>query len=294
MAVARRPPQVRGAAGYASTCTRDPMTSRALVPLAAALAVVAPAWLAGCEVPVVPTPDGYGQSADPVDVGAPPAGTDADGDAEHAHPEDADAGPADTDADAHDHDDHDHDVEHGGEVTVVEDNPDLAVDWSCQDDAWAPGACGPPTTTFAESIGATHIDVPEPLAYEASPPSSGPHRPQWGKWGEYEFMPPQRWLHNLEHGGVAILYHPCADAALVESLRAFAQAQPDDDGGAFRWVLSPYVDAPAAVLVVAWENVWAAECLDEESLAEFVAEHYRQAPEDIANAVLYDTMWLGK
>jgi len=27
---------------------------------------------------------------------------------------------------------------------------------------------------------------------------SGDHRPVWPKFGEYIFVPPQRWLHNIE------------------------------------------------------------------------------------------------
>lgn len=28
--------------------------------------------------------------------------------------------------------------------------------------------------------------------------NSGSHRPAWAKYGEYKFLPKQRWLHNLE------------------------------------------------------------------------------------------------
>lgn len=27
---------------------------------------------------------------------------------------------------------------------------------------------------------------------------SGPHRPLWPKYGEYAYVPPQRWLHSIE------------------------------------------------------------------------------------------------
>lgn len=78
---------------------------------------------------------------------------------------------------------------------------------------------------------------------------SGPHRPAWPRFGEYTYLPPQRWLHALEvccivqmsllwevsfhkldhfvnisslifqHGGVVMLYHPCAHPLEVERLR---------------------------------------------------------------------------
>lgn len=77
--------------------------------------------------------------------------------------------------------------------------------------------------------------------------SSGTHRPIWPIYGEYKFVPRQRWLHSLEvkktvkhnfviyqfyfkyfakpifasfqHGAVVMLYHPCANHLEVEILR---------------------------------------------------------------------------
>lgn len=49
------------------------------------------------------------------------------------------------------------------------------------------------------------------LRYLERIPTIGPHRPLWAQYGEYEFLPPQRWLHNVEHGAIVGLYHPCAD-----------------------------------------------------------------------------------
>ena len=33
------------------------------------------------------------------------------------------------------------------------------------------------------------------------------------------YLPPQRWLHSLEHGAVVLLYHPCAHEKGVDELR---------------------------------------------------------------------------
>ena len=33
------------------------------------------------------------------------------------------------------------------------------------------------------------------------------------------YVPPQRWLHNIEHGAVVMLYHPCAHPAPVRRLK---------------------------------------------------------------------------
>ena len=42
--------------------------------------------------------------------------------------------------------------------------------------------------------------------------------------GKYEYLPPQRWLHNLEHGGIAFLYHPCAEQSVIDSLHEILHA----------------------------------------------------------------------
>lgn len=57
------------------------------------------------------------------------------------------------------------------------------------------------------------------IHYNTTLPTYGDHRPLWPVFGEYEFVPPQRWLHNIEHGAVVMLYHPCAHPAMINLLR---------------------------------------------------------------------------
>ncbi|XP_041097201.1 tumor protein p53-inducible protein 13 [Polyodon spathula] len=70
----------------------------------------------------------------------------------------------------------------------------------------------------------SHICMGKPIKYNETIPNSGRHRPQWAHYGEYLYCPPQRWVHNLEHGGVAFLYHPCAPPSLRASLSALARS----------------------------------------------------------------------
>ena len=37
------------------------------------------------------------------------------------------------------------------------------------------------------------------------------------------FVPAQRWLHNIEHGAIVMLYHPCTHHTLVEKLRGLVK-----------------------------------------------------------------------
>lgn len=62
------------------------------------------------------------------------------------------------------------------------------------------------------------------ISYKASPPSNGPYRPLAPKYGDYRYLPPQRWLHTLKTGGVAFLYHPCADPDQIDRLKFLAQS----------------------------------------------------------------------
>lgn len=159
-----------------------------------------------------------------------------------------------------------------------------------------PTVCGDATTQAIPSRGANHIPDGTAITYVDSPPSSGDHRPAWAKWGEFEALPPQRWLHNLEHGGLAFLYDPCVDDGAIATLRALAKAQAPDDGGPFRWVMTPYPGL-GGVALVAWENTWRAACVDDgngESAEAFIAEHYRKSPEDVASDGSYATGWIGR
>lgn len=172
------------------------------------------------------------------------------------------------------------------------------VDASCQGGAMpAPVACGAAQIAQIANRGQDHVPDGTPIGYEDSPPSSGDHRPSWGRWGEYRLLPPQRWLHNLEHGGVAFLYDPCAAESVVSALREAARALPADESGPARWVLTPYPGLPTGVAVVAWEWTWQAECVDAGNagtLQSFITEHYRKAPEDVAVDGSFAVDWIGR
>src|SRR5262245_53797475 len=64
------------------------------------------------------------------------------------------------------------------------------------------GACAQsqPIQGFMHVSG--HIDYPDP------PPASGNHNGRcWSDWGVIASeVPPERWVHNLEHGGIVFLY----------------------------------------------------------------------------------------
>lgn len=83
------------------------------------------------------------------------------------------------------------------------------------------------------------------IKYSISIPNSGPYRPRGARYGEYEFCPPQRWVHNLQHGAVAFMYHPCVNPRLKEDLCSLARTYY------YRHIITPHVgltkDRPLAL-----------------------------------------------
>lgn len=67
-----------------------------------------------------------------------------------------------------------------------------------------------------------HICLPNPIHYTRKIPTSGRHRPLWPKYGEYLYLPPQRWVHSLEHGAAVFLYHPCVDKPQLDYFKEIA------------------------------------------------------------------------
>ncbi|XP_054157518.1 uncharacterized protein LOC128955864 [Oppia nitens] len=65
----------------------------------------------------------------------------------------------------------------------------------------------------------THHCMTDPIIYDNVLPTHHDHRPVWPKYGEYLYVPPQRWLHNIEHGAIVMHYHPCADKNQVDILK---------------------------------------------------------------------------
>ncbi|MFT6396979.1 MAG: hypothetical protein ACJAYU_001723 [Bradymonadia bacterium] len=189
--------------------------------------------------------------------------------------------------------DHTHDVESDSLEPDVGDTD--MIPYACDGPIRVVDSCVDPvrTDTECDAARATHIDEPTPIEYEPLPTCDN-HRPQWGKWGEYEFMPPQRWLHNLEHGGAAFLYDPCVEHTLIEELRAYATAVEPDDGGDFRWILTPAPGLASPVAVVTWGHALEMTCFAADTVTAFLADTYRTAPEDVRSDGAFVRLWLNR
>jgi hypothetical protein len=76
-----------------------------------------------------------------------------------------------------------------------------------------------------------HSDVPTvdtKVKWNSNPPTSGPHYGQWAVWNFYDSpVPLTMSTHNLEHGGIRILYGPKLPKSEVSKLRDFYNEDPN-------------------------------------------------------------------
>ncbi len=121
----------------------------------------------------------------------------------------------------------------------------------------------------------THFCMKDKIAYKARIPTYGDHRPLWPKFGEYFYVPPQRWLHNIEHGSVVMLYHPCAHNLAVKRLKAVVR------GCIRKHVITPFTgltkERPLAL--VAWGCKMEMSTVDAKKVVQFIRARALKGPE---------------
>ncbi|XP_065212964.1 uncharacterized protein LOC135840386 [Planococcus citri] len=128
----------------------------------------------------------------------------------------------------------------------------------------------------------TSIEYPDPMI------TFGAHRPLWGRYGEYEYLPKQRWMHNLEHGAVVMLYHPCAHPLVVDQLRKLVTSCLR------RHIITPYAHLPVErpLALYAWGKYLSMSVVDYDTVTKFIKQNALQGPEDIATDGKYDHLLL--
>jgi hypothetical protein len=156
------------------------------------------------------------------------------------------------------------------------------------------GPCGARIARVADEAG-IHVAQGSALTFSSNPPATGAHYGVWAPWARVYDGPVPRgnWVHNLEHGGVALLYRcPAGCPEVVAGLGALGRGLPQDplcqgvapEASAInaRWLLTPDPLLPDGVQVAAaaWGWTYRAACLDAASLRAFVQARYARAPED--------------
>ncbi|MFO7177913.1 MAG: DUF3105 domain-containing protein [Pseudomonadota bacterium] len=146
-------------------------------------------------------------------------------------------------------------------------------------------ACGAVTTQESIELG-LHVPECSSLTFSSNPPSSGKHYPSWAAFREFtEPVPRGYWVHSIEHGAVAILYH-CSDCASeLEAARAMIDALPEEascagTGAARRVVMTPDPLLDVRWAAAAWGFTLRSDCFEPEVFRDFVLEHIGRGPED--------------
>ena len=145
--------------------------------------------------------------------------------------------------------------------------------------------------------GRTHVDPSTTPTYKSYPPASGPHYSAQGvapvPWQTIATssspLVEGQYIHNLEHGGMAILYN-CPTGAdcttLQNSLENYVRnlAPVEPTFGEVKVVLTPYSKGMQQhkVALVAWDYIEFLDSYDQALITRFYENHVNKGPEQIA------------
>jgi len=131
-----------------------------------------------------------------------------------------------------------------------------------------------------------HINPPQKGHWRTDPPTSGEHYSQFftapAAWGYHdETLPPEDWVHNLEHGGIAILYNcPSGCTGDQAAIRHFVEGAPaEDKTNEVKLIATRYAVPGHRFALVAWGWRLYLDAWDPKVAARFYEAHADQAPE---------------
>ena len=136
-----------------------------------------------------------------------------------------------------------------------------------------------------DEIGKGHLPAGQQVTYPSLPPTSGDHWSQSGvapaPWGvKTAFIPFEVTTHNLEHGGIVILYASDLSTAQVDTLRGIVR---DLGAAGFpKIILEPWpAMKDAKVILTSWNWIMKLPGIDQTSIIKFARAHHAspEAPE---------------
>ena len=148
------------------------------------------------------------------------------------------------------------------------------------------GGPSPPRSDAEEALpgeampdeGAAHVPEGQPVVYNTNPPTSGNHWASTAAWGIYNEPPPDEQLvHNLEHGGIIVSYHPeqIDDNTLNQlrrQVRRLSRRNP-------RIILTPRESLSVPIALTAWGFLKELDSYDPDRIDNFYDVHIAQGPE---------------
>jgi hypothetical protein len=171
---------------------------------------------------------------------------------------------------------------------------------------WVPDPTPPPTAGATQRLGyvepqmeRTHVQPGDFVRYAFCPPASGKHINLPGSlgpippkvYGPDNRILPQNWIHNLEHGGLVLLYrcegsNACTDEGQT-ALRAFFGSFPNSPicnlpSGSLSPVVARFEEMSWPYAALLWGQVLPLETLDTaQILAFFQQQGERSNPEKL-------------
>jgi len=139
--------------------------------------------------------------------------------------------------------------------------------------------------------GRNHVDPSTTPTYKFYPPTSGPHYSVAGSapvpWKTIDTLVEGQFVHNLEHGGIAILYD-CPSGTECTTLKNQLSdyinklAPLDPTYREVKIVMTPYSRGMTKkVALVAWHYVQFLDGYDQNAITQFYENHVDQGPEAV-------------
>jgi Protein of unknown function (DUF3105) len=137
----------------------------------------------------------------------------------------------------------------------------------------------------------SHIDPSTQWSYKSYPPTNGPHYSVAGSapvtWGTVDTLVEGQFVHNLEHGGIVVLYN-CPSGSdctsLKNSLTNYVQnlAPLEPTYGEAKIIMTPYSHGmQKKVALVAWKYIEFLDAYDQNAITQFYENHVDQGPEAV-------------
>lgn len=151
----------------------------------------------------------------------------------------------------------------------------------------APDSATAPLGQVQDDLGRGHIEAGRSARYTYCPPASGPHYdPPDGPiparyYGKDDAAVPQGWIHNLEHGGLAVLYSctvGTCDKATEETLRQLVATFPPSPvcalpAGGEAPVVARFDEMEAPFAALLWGRILLLDTLDTEKILAFYEQY---------------------
>ncbi len=144
-------------------------------------------------------------------------------------------------------------------------------------------------------MGNAHVQPGDKVTYPVCPPASGKHINQSGfgplqpkVYGPDDQSVPNGWVHNLEHGGLVLLYScnkgACDDAA-IQQLRDFSAGFPASPicglpAGIVGPVVARFEDMPTRYAALLWDRALYLDTLDAQEIYDFFTRYGERVASD--------------